>query len=115
VLTTPDGRFEGRDNVRSYMQVLLTMAPDAEVTLGRHCEAGDVYFGEFSIRGTNTGPMPMPDGSESPPTQGSVRLAGNEIATVKDGKIVRHDMLWDNMNFFTQLGLVPDGGSAPES
>ena len=107
VLTTPDGRFEGRDSVEPYMQVMLTMFPGLEVTLGRHSDTGDVYFGEFSLRGTNTGPVPMPDGSELPPTGKSVLLMGTEIATVNNGKIVQHDMLWDNMSFLGQLGLVP--------
>lgn len=109
VLTTPDGRFEGRNAVESYMQTMRRIAPDGQVTIGRHCEAGDVYFGEFWLRGTNTGPIPMPDGSEVPPTQKSVEVLGSEIATVKDGKIVQHDMLWDNMGFLSQLGLVPTG------
>jgi ketosteroid isomerase-like protein len=109
VLTTPDGRFEGRDSVKAYMQGLLTAFPDTQVTIGRHCDTGDVYFGEFTVRATNTGPISMPDGSELPPTQKSVHVIGNEIATVKDGKIAQHDMLWDNMSFFGQLGLVPAG------
>jgi predicted ester cyclase len=86
---------------------MLTAFPDMHVSVGRRCEGDDAYLGEFTVTGTNTGPLGMPDGSELPPTQNHVELVGMEIAEVRNGKIVRHDMIWDNMGFLTQLGLAP--------
>jgi predicted ester cyclase len=107
VLTTPDGRFEGLEATGAYFQAMLTAFPDSQVSVGRRCEGDDLYLGEFTVTGTNTGPLGMPDGSELPPTQNQVELRGMEIAEVKNGKIVRHDMVWDNMALLTQLGLAP--------
>jgi ketosteroid isomerase-like protein len=107
VLTTPDGRFEGQAAVLAYVQSLMGPWPGATVTVGRHCEDGGTYFGEFTLRGTNDGPLVLPDGTELPPTHKTVELSGMEISRVQDGRIVQHDMAWDNMSVLGQLGLVP--------
>jgi ketosteroid isomerase-like protein len=107
VLTTPDGRFEGRESITPYVRGLIAAFPEGEVFLGRHCEDGDLYFGEFSMRGVNTGPLAAPDGTELAATHKSVVLDGHEIARAENGMIVQHDMIWDNMGFLVQLGLVP--------
>jgi len=107
VLTTPDGRFEGREDIRGYVQGLYNAFPSGGITLGRRCENEDLYFGEFALRATNTGPIAMPDGSELPATNKSVELNATEITRVENGRIVQQDMVWDNMTFLSQLGLVP--------
>ena len=107
VLTTPDGRFEGREKLQQYMQGLFNAFPSGGITIGRRCEDGDLYFGEFAMHGVNTGPIAMPDGSELPATHKSVAIAATEIARAENGRIVQHDMMWDNMSFLSQLGLVP--------
>lgn len=107
VLTTPDGRYEGRDGVLAYMRAVSRSFPDSQVTIGRRCDAGDVGFDEFTVRGTNTGPISMPDGSELPATHRAVHLVGMEVAEVRGGKIVQHDMVWDTMSVLQQLGLAP--------
>lgn len=107
VLTTPDGRYEGRQAIRTYCESLMSPWPGAVVTVGRHGEDGDLYFGEFVLRGTNDGPLTLPDGSELPATHRSAELQGMEIAQVADGQIVQHDMAWDNLGVMAQLGLLP--------
>lgn len=107
VLTTPDGQFEGRENIQEYVQGLYNAFPSGGITLGRSCENDDLYFGEFALSATNTGPIAMPDGSELPATNRTVELKATEIARVENGRIAQHDMMWDNMTFLSQLGLVP--------
>jgi predicted ester cyclase len=108
VLTTPDGRFEGRDAIQSYLQGMYVAFPSGGVSVGRYCEDGDLYFGEFTVQGVNTGPLAMPDGSQLPATHRSVDVAAVEVARAEDGRIVEHRMVWDNMAFLGQLGLLPD-------
>lgn len=109
VLRTPDGRFEGRDEMLAYVRSLIAAMPGGEVTLGRHCEDGDLYLGEWTLRGTNTGPLVAPDGTEIPATGRTVEAYGTEVVQVADGRIVQHDMLWDQLGFLGQLGLLPEG------
>ena len=56
----------------------MTSLPGAEITIGRSCEDGDVYSGEWRLRGTNTRPIVKPDGSQIPPTGKSVDVQGME-------------------------------------
>ena len=107
ILTTPDGQFEGRENIQEYVQGLYNAFPSGGIKLGRSCENDDLYFGEFALGAINTGPIAMPDGSELPPTNKTVELKATEIARVENGRIVQHDMMWDNMTFLSQLGLAP--------
>ncbi|MCD2192828.1 ester cyclase [Actinomycetospora endophytica] len=108
VLTTPDGRFEGLQNIRPYVQSLYDAFPSGGVSVGRYRENGDLYFGEFTVQGVNTGPLAMPDGSQLPATHRSVEVAAVEVARAENGRIVEHRMVWDNMAFLSQLGLVPE-------
>ena len=107
VLVTPDGRFEGRQSIQEVFQGFVTSFPDAQVTTGRGGEDGELFFGEFTFAGTNTGPLSMPDGTELPATGKPVEVHSTEIVHAWGGRIVQADMLWDNMAFMTQLGLVP--------
>lgn len=108
VLTTPDGRFEGRDAIKPYLQGLYTAFPSGGVSVGRYCEDGDLYFGEFMVEGVNSGPLAMPDGSQLPATHRSAEIPAMEVARVRNGKIVEHRFIWDNMAFLGQLGLLPE-------
>ena len=107
VVTSPDGRFEGQAALLSYVQGLMSPWPGAAVTVGRHCEQAGLYFGEFTLRGTNDGPLLMPDGTESPATHKSVEVRGVEIVRVDNGKVVQHDYFWDNLSLLAQLELLP--------
>lgn len=106
VLVTPEGRFEGRDAATAYVRAQMAGFPDAVVSIGRHVESAGTYFGEFAVHGTNTGPMATPDGQEIPATGRAAQFPGMEIAEVRDGRIVRHDMMWDGAGLLVQLGLL---------
>lgn len=107
VLVTPLGRSEGIDAIRQYWAGEISELGNRSVELGVHVEAGDAYFGEFTVRGVNVGALQLPDGSEIPPTGKTVELVGSEYARMVDGRIVDHRMYWDNMVVFSQLGLLP--------
>lgn len=106
VLTTPEGRFEGRGVVLPYVESQFAMLPGVHVTVERRCEQDDLYIGEFRVHGTNTGAIPLPDGGQVPATGRTVTMLGVEIARVQGGRIVQHDMLWDRLGVLEQLGLT---------
>jgi ketosteroid isomerase-like protein len=60
------------------------------------------------VEGVNTGPLAMPDGSQLPATHRSAEIPAMELARVRNGKIVEHRFIWDNMAFLGQLGLLPE-------
>ena len=107
VLESPEGRYEGLDAIREYWATNLSGISQASVELTTSVESGDVYFGEFRLRGTNTGDITLPDGTEIPATGKSLEISAVEMCRVSGDKIVEHKMWWDNLGAFAQLGLLP--------
>ena len=109
VAVTPDeGELKGRDEIVRYLGGLLSAIPDFTWdSLAEH-ESGDTSIDEGWFVGTNTGPLPLPDGTVMPATGKAVRVRGCDIATVAGGQIVRHHFYYDQMELLTQLGLVPE-------
>src|SRR2546421_11176101 len=80
VLTTPDGRFEGRDAIRAQWEQQRAAFPDGQVEVHRDVEDRNLIASEFTFRGTNRGALAMPDGTELPATGKSIELKGVTIA-----------------------------------
>lgn len=80
--------------------------PDARMEVVRAVEAGSEVFMGGTFRGTHTGDMVTP--------QGSIPASGNDLALpfadyfrVEDGKIVEHNVVFDQLTMLTQLGAAP--------
>ena len=112
VQTMPDGTFEGRNTIRERLARELAGFPDATYTVGSFVEQADTFADEFTVVGTHTGPFPLPNGTQLPPTRKRVEIRGMEFVQVRDGKIVIHDLYHDNMAVMVQLGLVPQCATA---
>lgn len=109
VAVTPDeGELKGRDEIVRYLGGLLSAIPDFTWEALAEHESGDTSIDEGWIVGTNTGPLPLPDGSTMPATGRAVRVRGCDVATVDGGVIVRHHFYYDQMELLTQLGLAPE-------
>ena len=107
ILTDPTGRYEGREAIRAYFQAGDKPFSDVTIENSRMIEEGDTVVAEWTWRGTHTGPLPMPDGTELPATGRTIENPGVSIFTVRDGKIaVEHDF-FDNAAMMSQLGLLP--------
>ncbi len=108
VAVTPDeGEIKGRDEIVRYLGGFFSALPDLTWERLADHDSGDTSIDEGWIVGTNTGPLPLPDGSTVPATGKAVRVRGCDIATVVDGVIVRHHFYYDQMELLTQLGLAP--------
>ena len=107
VITTPDeGEIKGRDGTLGYLRRFSVALPDFEwEELASH-ECGDTAVDEGWVVGTNTGPIETPT-ETVPPTGRRVRVRGCDVATVRDGQIVRHHFYFDQMELLGQLGLLP--------
>ena len=107
-MTPDEGELKGRDEIVRYLGGFLSAIPDFTwEPLAEH-ESGDTSIDEGWVVGTNTGPLPLPDGSIMPATGRAVRVRGCDIATVTGGVIVRHHFYYDQMELLTQLGLAPE-------
>ncbi len=58
-----------------------------------------------SVKGTHTGPLPMPDRSAIHPTTRRVALRNCSLFKVVDGKLVEQRHYYDQGAFTVQLGV----------
>ena len=102
----PDlGPVEGHDAMRDYLDGLKGPVPDARVIVERVFEAGDTVIVEGRFTGTNTGPLPGPDG-ELPASGHAVDLPFADFSRLAGGKIVEYRTYYDQVALLTQLGLM---------
>jgi steroid delta-isomerase-like uncharacterized protein len=106
VLTDPSGRYEGREAIRAFLEAMVKSF-DENLETSLLVEEGDTTVAEYTWRGTNTGPLTMPDGTEIPATGKTVEMLGVAIITVRDGKIVSERDYVDMAAMMSQLGLMP--------
>ncbi len=107
VATTPDvGTLHGIDALMQWNDALVEAFPDMSYELTAAHEAGDCAIDQGDVIGTHTGAFRLPDGGSIPPTGKQVRMRSVDMATVRDGKIVRHDFYFDQLDMLTQLGLM---------
>jgi ketosteroid isomerase-like protein len=76
-------------------------------------ETADAAIDQGDFIGTHTKPLVLPDGQSVPPTGRQIRIRSADVATVKDGRIVRHDFYFDQMDMLGQLGLVEAPAASP--
>lgn len=107
-----DGVFEGREAIEERLSRDLITFPDITYTVLSFFEQGDRFADEFVVVGTQTGPFPLPDGTEIPPTGRRVEIRGMEFVEVRGGKIVVDNLYYDNVSLLAQLGVIPLGASA---
>jgi len=110
-LMTPFGTAQGRAAIREALSRDKAAFPDHTMTVDVYVEQGDTMAAEWTMVGTNTGPLLMPDGTELPPTGKRVELKGMELAQMRDGKAAVHHQYWDNMAVAGQLGVLPEAAA----
>jgi steroid delta-isomerase-like uncharacterized protein len=107
VAETPDeGTLRGGDAIAGWLVKFAEAFPDARFEQVNGLEVGDTAVDEGFLVGTNTGPLPMPDGGTVPATGRAIRLRACDLATVEDGAITSHRFYFDQMEFLDQLGLA---------
>jgi steroid delta-isomerase-like uncharacterized protein len=108
VFTAPGGiRLEGPEAIVGYALTWLNALPDATATVDNEVIAGDWAATQQTFRGTHTGTLVSPEG-DIPATGKSVVGRAAELIRVVDGKIAEDHLYFDNMEFLTQIGLVPE-------
>ena len=111
VMSEPSGEFKGREAIVQYWDGFFTAMPDLNGRDEFEAEAGDTAINEWSMSGTNSGPMDTPEGT-IPATGKRVTVRGCDAITVRDGRIQSHRVYYDQLAFMTQLGLIPEGAAS---
>jgi ketosteroid isomerase-like protein len=104
---TPDaGTLHGVEAIIDYSRTMVEafseMSYDYEATF----ETEDRAIDQGAMVGTHTGPLRLPDGSSIPPTGKQLRVRAIDVVRVENGRIVRHDFYFDQLEMLSQLGLT---------
>ena len=111
VFSEPAGEFRGRQAIVQYWERFFEAFPDLTGRDEFKAESGDTAINEWSVSGTNSGPMETPEGT-MPATGKQVTVRGCDAITVRDGRIRSHRAYYDQLALMTQLGLLPEAATA---
>ena len=102
------GPLKGRQAVKGYFAQGRQGFPDAKVTIQRMVVEGNVIVIEYTVAGTNTGPLAMPTGDTIPATNRPFKIPSVDIATYDEsGKVTSLHQYMDIAGALQQLGLMP--------
>jgi steroid delta-isomerase-like uncharacterized protein len=109
VYEAPGGaRISGLANLKEqYFDALVTAAPDRSSRDVMLIAEGDYVVEQARYIGTHTGPLRNPDGAEVPATGRSFDFPFVGVFRVENGKISSIRIYYDQVEVFTQLGLMP--------
>ena len=107
VWTSPQEHCQGRDAIRSPYDRLYAAFPDGQVELGRTVEQGDVCMYEVTFRGTNSGAVTLPDGTDVPATGKPFEIESVAVIRVEGDLIAEYRIYWDQLAAMAQLGMMP--------
>ena len=95
----------GIDSARAYYANYLTGFSNITFTIKDVFGQGDKLVKYWNFKGTHTGVF-----FGIPPTGKTVSLDGTTLVRMVNGKIAEERDFFDNMDFMTQLGLMPAAG-----
>jgi steroid delta-isomerase-like uncharacterized protein len=81
--------------------------PDATGTLDQAYVSGNTVIQEITWSGTQTGELPMPNGTLLPPTGKKISMKAVLITQVENGKAKHNRHYLDLLAMLTQLGVIP--------
>jgi len=109
VYEAPGGaRISGLDDLKAkYFDALVMAAPDRSSRDVVLIAEGDYVVEQARYTGTHTGTLRNPDGVEVPATGKKIDFPFVGVFRVENGKISSIRIYYDQIEVFTQLGLMP--------
>src|ERR687885_517148 len=98
----PDRTCNGADEIAAYFQELFDAMPDVRLEVLATAENGETVFVHWRATGTHTG-GPFAGINA---TGKAVAVDGMDQFTVRDGKVAANFVVFDQMEFARQLGLM---------
>jgi predicted ester cyclase len=68
---------------------------------------GDRVVSRLTIRGTQTGPLALPNVPTMPPSGRRFEMTEIRIDRIVDGRIAESWFVYDRLGWFEQLGILP--------
>ena len=109
VVTTAPGAptMHGIEPFVEFARAFKLGLPDSRIEPARMLEVGDTVVVEGAFRGSFTGTLPTPQGAV-PGNGRTLDLRFCDVFDVEAGRISRHGVYFDQVDFLAQLGLMPE-------
>jgi len=109
---SPDFRNFGRAlPLERFRQIIFeawrTGFPDIHFQLEDQLAEGDQVFCHFTVSGTHLGPFVHPIQGTFPPTGKHFAVKQMHLYRFREGKVVEHSAVRDDLEMLQQLGLLP--------
>ena len=105
----PDRTCRSIDEVASYFEDTFAALPDLRLEVVSIVEQGDDVFAHWKLTGTHQGPVQGIEG-----TGKSIELDGIDHFVLRDGRIISNFVVFDQMQYSRQLGILPAQDSAAD-
>ena len=106
----PTGTYNGPDEMANYFAETFAALPDFQMHPEQIVGEEDTVFVKWRVTGTLSG-APW-QGIE--PTGSRIELRGIDCFTFRVGKVVRNEVVFDQMSFARQIGMMPPQDSLGE-
>lgn len=105
----PDKTCRGADEIASYFEDTFKAIPDFHMEIVAIAEQGEDVFVHWHLTGTHRGPI---QGIE--PTGKKVAIDGIDHFVLRDGAVVSNFVVFDQMQYAVQLGMLPAPNSSSD-
>jgi steroid delta-isomerase-like uncharacterized protein len=105
----PDRTCRGPEEIARYFEDAFAAIPDFHMEVLTIAEQGEDVFVHWRLTGTHGGPLL---GIE--PTGKKLAIDGMDHFVVRDGKVVSNFVVFDQMQYARQLGMMPLHGSTAD-
>lgn len=105
----PDRTVHGADEIAAYFKEAFAAIPDFHMEILAMAEQGDDVFVRWRLTGTHDGPIMGID-----PTHKSLAIDGFDHIVLREGKLVSNFVVFDQMQYARQIGMLPPDGSAAD-
>ena len=106
VVRLPDRTCRGVDEVAGYFVETFAAVPDMRLEVVSIVEQGDDVFAQWRLTGTHDGPVQGIEGTGKP-----IELDGIDHFVLRAGRIVSNFVVFDQMQYSRQLGILPSQDS----
>jgi steroid delta-isomerase-like uncharacterized protein len=103
----PGAHALDKEAARMFNLSFFDAAPDLHFDVENVIAQGDTVVFQITTSGTFTRPLVTP-AETIPPTGKQVNAPMVLIAQVRDGKVVREQTVWNQLEVFQQLGILPE-------
>jgi steroid delta-isomerase-like uncharacterized protein len=106
----PDRTCRGADEIAAYFESAFVAFPDWHMDVVALVEQGEEVFVRWRLTGTQRGPL-----MGVAPTGRRLMMDGIDHFVVRDGKVASAFVVFDQLGYARQLGLLPPQGSPFEA